>query len=296
MRIISIDVGIKNLAYCIMESVENKSFKIIKWDVINLCGNEDKCNCKLSIKKTSKKQKKIVEKIDKNNENNEIVCNKKALYFKEDNYYCKIHAKKQTTYIIPTTQLCIKKINKMKLVDLQSLCTSHKINYPMGSKKEVVLAETINYFNTKFLNTTSTISANDMNIVSIGIAIQKELDKIQSLMEVDYIIIENQISPIANRMKTIQGMIAQYFIMNNKKSIAFISAANKLKSFTNGEKTTYSERKKASTEITLKLLESDISFKLFFSSHKKKDDLADSFLQGLWFLQNKKLVDITLKE
>ena len=38
MRIISIDVGIKNLAYCIMESVKNKSFKIIKWDVINLCG------------------------------------------------------------------------------------------------------------------------------------------------------------------------------------------------------------------------------------------------------------------
>jgi hypothetical protein len=26
-----------------------------------------------------------------------------------------------------------------------------------------------------------------------------------------------------------------------------------------------------------------------FQDHKKKDDLADSFLQGLWFINNKKL-------
>ena len=37
--------------------------------------------------------------------------------------------------------------------------------------------------------------------------------------------------PIANRMKTIQGMIAQYFIDKNVKLIKFISASNKLKNF-----------------------------------------------------------------
>ena len=30
----------------------------------------------------------------------------------------------------------------------------------------------------------------------------------------------------------------------------------------------------------------DISFKEYFSKHKKKDDLADSFLQGVWYLSN----------
>ena len=32
-------------------------------------------------------------------------------------------------------------------------------------------------------------------------------------------------------------------------------------------------------------------FNEFFKTHKKKDDLADSFLQGLWFLEkeNEKL-------
>jgi hypothetical protein len=50
--------------------------------------------------------------------------------------------------------------------------------------------------------------------------------------------------PIANRMKTLQGMIAQYFIMNNVINIEFISACNKLKDFNTNKNTTYSERKK----------------------------------------------------
>ena len=46
-----------------------------------------------------------------------------------------------------------------------------------------------------------------------------------------YVIIENQIGPLAIRMKTIQGMIVQYFIMSNLnvEHIEFISASNKLK-------------------------------------------------------------------
>jgi hypothetical protein len=27
----------------------------------------------------------------------------------------------------------------------------------------------------------------------------------------------------------------------------------------------------------------------YFNQHKKKDDLSDSFLQGMWFINNKKL-------
>ena len=27
----------------------------------------------------------------------------------------------------------------------------------------------------------------------------------------------------------------------------------------------------------------------YFNTHKKKDDLADSFLQGMWFINNRKL-------
>lgn len=281
MKIVSIDVGIKNLAYCIMESLhiddndkdnDKDKYKIIKWDVINLCGVEAMCN---SMK------------------NDKIACNKKAVYSKDDQekHYCKIHAKKQTNYIIPTSQFCIKKIKKMKLVELQGVCTHYKIEYPTNSKKEHIMSTVLQIMEPKFLDSIEKQSANDMNLIEIGIAIRKELDKIPTMMEVDKIIIENQISPIANRMKTIQGMIAQYFIMNNKTSIAFISSANKLKAFTkplleDEEKANYKDRKKASVEITLQLLENSINneFKSFFMNHKKKDDLADSFLQGIWYL------------
>ena len=30
-----------------------------------------------------------------------------------------------------------------------------------------------------------------------------------------------------------------------------------------------------------------LSWEDFFKSHKKKDDLSDSFLQGIWFINNK---------
>jgi len=311
MRIVSIDVGIKNLAYCIMEkSTENdneNSHKIIQWGVINLCGEVMSCNCPIleKVKKSTnvnkhKNKNNIIKIVIKNNQYVPAICDKKAVYSKGQTYYCNVHGKKQSDYIIPTSKLCNKRFKKMKLVELQELCDTYKIVYPVGSKKEIMVSHVLTYMQNKFLDTIGKQSANDISMIDIGIAIRKEFDKLPLMMEVDKIIIENQISPIANRMKTIQGMIAQYFIMNNKTNIAFISAANKLKAFTkpvvdlNGEtenkekkeKTKYSERKKAGVEITLTLLENEINsdFKQFFSTHEKKDDLADAFLQGVWYL------------
>ena len=138
---------------------------------------------------------------------------------------------------------------------------------------------------------------------------------------IDYVIIENQISPIANRMKTIQGMIVQYFIMSEVlvDNFEFISAANKLKGVLNNSnkdnkdknekdkdnkdnkdkdkdkklnKLKYTERKKLGIATCLETISNDHRFSehvTYFNAHKKKDDLADSFLQGLWFLQNRTL-------
>ena len=74
MNLISIDVGIKNLAYCLFslnedkslsdkslsdKSLSDKSFKIEKWGVIDLSQKTEvqrKCNCFNEKKPTKKKQ------------------------------------------------------------------------------------------------------------------------------------------------------------------------------------------------------------------------------------------------
>ena len=51
----------------------------------------------------------------------------------------------------------------------------------------------------------------------------------------------------------------------------------------------YSERKKLSIDITKSMLNNNISLHEWipvFAEHKKKDDLSDSFLQGIWYIKN----------
>ena len=126
-------------------------------------------------------------------------------------------------------------------------------------------------------------------MIEVGRNIKYKLDPL--FQDIDIVIIENQISPIASRMKTIQGMIAQYFIMKNDNTrIEFISATNKLKAFLEeSQSTKYSQRKKLSIEKCKELLENDKmnNWISFFQTHKKKDDLSDCFLQGIWYIKNK---------
>ena len=152
------------------------------------------------------------------------------------------------------------------------------------------------YIEKTCFNPISVTNANKIDLVTIGENIKIKLDEI--LLEegkIDYIIIENQISPIANRMKTVQGLITQYFIMReNYEHIEFISAINKLKE-ANQEKAnklenSYNNRKKMGIAKCLEHLTNKPIFHPmldYFNHHTKKDDLADSFLQGLWFIANK---------
>lgn len=299
MRVISIDVGIKNLAYCILEgtTLENNAlendtlvnkYKILHWDVINLCGEEHVCNCPLKEKvKKGKKGKNVI--INESIANVQL-CNKKASFTKGEQYFCQTHAKK-SAYLLPNSAL--KGIKSWKRDMLVSYAKAQGIVFPEDTKKEVLLKLVTTYVGEKTLEKISAVSANEMTLIQMGIQLVKDFDRVlvgDAISALDKIVIENQISPIANRMKTLQGMIAQYFIMRGNARISFISSANKLKMFTNTEsvpdtgKTTYGERKKAGVNIVKDLLVNDAAWLPVFLTHKKKDDLADAFLQGIWFL------------
>lgn len=290
MKILSIDVGIKNLAYCLLHADADGTYAILKWDVLNLCGKPPTCNiCNKPAKYTGKKM---------NETNTANILS----------HFCATHAKK-SEFKMPETALTLKKIKAMKLIQLNEIVKDFHISLPEGhNKKEQILKEVIAYMDKHMLTTTTSVAANSVDLVSLGIALQQTFDtELQNeLATIDQIIIENQISPIANRMKTLQGMIAQYFIMRNKTKIVFVSSANKLKGYdieeehaqsakqaeqeVEKDKTTYSDRKKAGVKITLaQLNEHDLFGKWIphFKTHKKKDDLADAFLQGIWYLKTR---------
>jgi hypothetical protein len=321
MKLLSIDVGIKNLAYCLFDNST-----ILLWDVINLCGSVPNCTYQVC----KKKAKFTISNANANANANAI------------QNFCPTHAKKSTC-IIPTANISHKKIKKMKLVDLQKVIQDYQIPLEASmTKKEDILKTVSQWMEKNMLQPVNAVAANDLDLIQIGVAMRDAFNKelVDHLATIDEIVIENQISPIANRMKTLQGMIAQYFIMHEKTKISFVSASNKLK--VGGKPPTtpllgdtpphplldknskehiveisheggvacvaggtgpqgvvgvkplgtgpqgYAARKKEGIKITQSLItEKHSQWLPHFNQHKKKDDLADAFLQGNWYLNKK---------
>jgi len=97
-------------------------------------------------------------------------------------------------------------------------------------------------------------------------------------------------------MKSIQMMLYSYYLikgLHNKESsiddIILMSASNKLKVY-NGEtiecdkKSKYSKNKYLAIKHTQYFLNERTENLDFFNSHNKKDDLADAYLQGIYYL------------
>ena len=147
----------------------------------------------------------------------------------------------------------------------------------------------------------------------------EELENTSNLLESDIILIEKQ--PSFNpTMRIISTAIFVYFTLrlnyeqNKKTKILYYSAKNKLKlcndttSLQNkvedksdgtlrgkkGKRKSYYYNKKAAVEQTKMLLENKVKelqcydkFLTYFKNSKKKDDLADCYLQALSYLVNK---------
>ena len=153
-------------------------------------------------------------------------------------------------------------------------------------KKEDILANILFDLSHNYYDTVSNILTSEMNMIEYGINLKKLFHKTFNNINIDLVIIENQIGPLALRMKTLQGMIMQHFIENGITNIAPVNSSNKLKEFLGNKKTTYDERKKESIKITKNLI-INTNWNEHFDKHKKKDDLADCFLQAKWYISNK---------
>ena len=165
----------------------------------------------------------------------EKICEKKANYKKGEHYYCNTHVKNNKTYIIPSKTTKTTYLKKQKIQTLIDICHKHLIYFTEKKKKEEII-QVLEEFYAKHcldvLNTSKKESANEIDLIDVGRNMKTMLNQIPKIQEVTHVLIENQISPIANRMKTIQGMLSQYFIMlNDKIEIIFVSSSHKLNQF-----------------------------------------------------------------
>jgi hypothetical protein len=302
MKLISFDIGIKNMAYCIFHLEAGSQSIIYDWNVINLMEKDETeknyCSCYLKAKNKTTPQK---------------VCGKVAKFSKNSFFFCEKHAKNNAEYIIPSKENSPSFFNKMKVDELKTVYKKLNIFNDSENLRKPDLLEKIHKFYQEkcfipIINKKKK-SANDTDLIMIGKNMKTLLNQVDGMNEITHVIIENQISPIANRMKTIQGMLAQYFIMKNSDiHIEFISSANKLRSFEPiekvdkklenvfiennrepKEKTQNGVYKKHKIDGVLKcsqLLEKNQEFKKWIHvlETKKKDDLADCFLQGIWYI------------
>jgi len=313
MNLISFDIGIKNMAYCIFCIDASNNVSISDWNVLNLMDIEEpepKCSCK-NIPKSKKAPA--------------TNCTSNAKYHKNNLYYCEKHAK-SSPFLIPKKSLNLK---KMKVDELIKLGNSHLLfmdveNITKTLKKGEIIDKIDEFLKKQSLEPIvkkKSKTANDTDLIKIGKNMKNSLNHVLEPVDITNVIIENQISPIANRMKTIQGMLAQYFIIRDENIVIdFVSSSNKLKQFdikknkTNEnilentmkpvEKTTensleknikipdYKKHKMDGVSYCSRILLKNEFLTQWCGSlaTKKKDDLADCFLQGLWYLKQKNII------
>lgn len=280
-KILSFDVGIKNLAYCLLEKKDN-DLSIKKWNIINLVEDRDLCQYKL---RKGNMCGKIGRFQMKQNETDIIIlCNShkekcKVLAVKQDEYMCAHNKCTQKSYI--------------NILDKPewSWCEKHE----KDSKK------CLTQFKPKKITGQN---CSQQPIQELSQKLFTKLDEDKELIQVDEVLIENQPSLKNPNMKTISSILYSYFIMRgiidkNRtnspiKNVKFISPSNKLKvdktvtlnKLTSAKDTReFYEITKGLGKIYCTTLIKE-SEKHFLTAHVKQDDLCDSFLQGFQYLYN----------
>ena len=355
MRIISFDVGMKNLAYCVFSISDTVAFtgaspselihqlQIERWDVIDLRFEPNLSegavqNIPPPPKRTCVNDGKLAKWVAPHS--HAITVSAPILYCSKCADKSKYKTPSREILPIKRTPALLQKKKLGELIDIKAKL--HAVAEEGGGglaeaknlklRKADIIQEIVTILARDYLepfdeikyssHISGTIApskpkkanyiyAHDLDLITYGRNMMKHLDAIlfpassdaaSVPAPIDMMIIENQISTLASRMKTLQGMITQYFIMKEIPQIEFISASCKLKLFTDAtmssdlgseilcvDASTYADRKKSGIivcrslgEISRKHNSGYAKWMPVFENHKKKDDLADCFLQGLW--------------
>jgi hypothetical protein len=307
MKILSWDIGIKNLPICILNITPKNTdstlirdkfnIEIEKWELINLIEQDEPSNLKCN--ELEKKGSKT--------------CGNYACYYSlitdesgeiKQRGYCKKH--------LPTEKSEGSKINPNELfpLDMKNLMCHNQKNsenpfcgekakwcYTQDCKKLGLCTKCKNKTKKECEKIRNTkVIAQDVDKLYLNL--MKELDARSYLLDVDIVLIENQPAFKNPRMKSIQNLIYSYFllrgIVDKEKTgskinqVVMLNADKKLTVYDGPEiictKTSkYEKNKWLSIEYVKYFIEDNKERLEYLMNHKKKDDLCDSFLQGLYY-------------
>ena len=224
MKLLSFDVGIKNLAYCLIDDEHNT---IEDWGILNISVDP------------------VCEHVMKGLKQ----CDKSAKFTVGQTKLCPAHQKLKCHRDKPS-----KKIPKTKNA-----------------------------------------------IFELGRRIVACLDEKPNFLETNLVLIENQPALKNPTMKSVQMMVYMYFMVKGVSSndspintLEMINARNKLKAYTGPPipceiKDRYKRTKFLGIQYCSAMITENefiiYKYKILFQESKKKDDLADAYLQGLYWIK-----------
>ena len=292
--ILSFDVGVIHLSYCLLtkkkytnsNNIICDNWDILDWNNIDLTNREmEKCSCG--------KKACLIQTINA-----------------ENKYYCKIHGKKNSIEI-DSFENCFNNCNnKENICGWQNKCKkfasfiNNECFYCTTHAKQIYKS----LVNQAKLKTFKTKSSTSLNFDDVKYSLITELEKRPELLRANYVVIENQPSMKNPRMKSIASTLYDYYLIrgifdkkitnSNITQVKFMSPSNKLKLASDGDtkqlikaKNTddtkaYKLTKSLGIKYCLDLISHLPEWTKHFNSFKKRDDLADSFLQGIYFTSN----------
>jgi len=312
MIILSWDVGVIHLAYCVLKLNEKtKKIDILDWDNINLIEDE---RLELKCCGNKKAKKNALECKCNNNATHYMKVNGKNIGF------CKVHLKQTSDY------WSTKDTEKMfSQVSTNNTCCFHKRNgSECGAKTRYVYSEgkEKSYYCTTHYKSFLKKKTKDLSPKPIKNLIVKKyptfklqytlvtkLDKLSkhfSMLGIQEVIIENQPSHKNPKMKSISNTLFDYFMIRgyidkynglNIDLVRFICPSNKLKvnnkntieifkaEKSNGDKKKYKLTKALGIQYTKQLLSNNPKQLEYLNLYKKKDDICDAYLQGRYYLE-----------
>lgn len=253
MKLVSFDIGIRNLAFCVMEGTNRTNVKIVHWEVVDVMAESaghDNPKC--------------------------FKCKKAANWTNGEgtSYACTLHRPKDKVSVTKT-ELVKRDLDVLKL---------DAVRFGITYKTKKDLVDGLYKYLSANCWKRCVKSTKQMSVVDLADPIASCLNSRKHMWKnVDLIAFEQQPD---KRMLCVQAMLHMWFVCQGYKCKG-VSASHKLTNIItlNDSTKTYKGRKKTGILHAQELVPT-VEWQQFMMKHPKKDDLADCYLQGLWVLEH----------